>query len=197
MKKIFFGNKYILFCDEEFFDTQKSEEFSELSSVTEAKLELISNSTKPIAMVSPWWEISFAEFTAQFPIIDAAGGVVKNNKGELLMIYRYNHWDLPKGKLEVGEEIAQCAVREVEEECGISDLTIQDFRGHTYHIYKLNGKFILKRVWWWNMYYKAAEPLTPQTEEDISIAEWVSVENIEAYLKKSYATIVELLSDHS
>ena len=66
------------------------------------------------------WE----SFCANYMLIEAAGGLVYNAKDQLLMIFRNGKWDLPKGKLEVGENIEQCAMREVEEECGISGLTI-------------------------------------------------------------------------
>jgi ADP-ribose pyrophosphatase YjhB (NUDIX family) len=51
-------------------------------------------------------------------IVMAAGGLVENEHGEILLIYRKKHWDLPKGKLDAGETLEECAVREVEEETG-------------------------------------------------------------------------------
>ena len=49
-----------------------------------------------------------------FNIIKAGGGVVNNNKNQILFIYRLKRWDLPKGKLDKGETIRECAEREVE-----------------------------------------------------------------------------------
>ena len=57
------------------------------------------------------------------PTIWAAGAVVyrmRNNKPEFLLVHRprYDDWSLPKGKLDRGERFAECAEREVAEECG-------------------------------------------------------------------------------
>jgi len=50
----------------------------------------------------------------------AAGGLVVDDDGRLLLVHRprYNDWTLPKGKLDPGETLEQCALREVEEESG-------------------------------------------------------------------------------
>jgi hypothetical protein len=56
---------------------------------------------------------------SRLKIIKAAGGLVKNGKGEYLFIHRLGKWDLPKGKIEENEKMSEGAVREVEEECGI------------------------------------------------------------------------------
>jgi 8-oxo-dGTP pyrophosphatase MutT (NUDIX family) len=58
------------------------------------------------------------------PIIIAGGGIVTNELGELLMIFRRGKWDLPKGKLDEGESIEDCAIREVEEETGVKNLKL-------------------------------------------------------------------------
>ncbi len=56
--------------------------------------------------------------------IYAAGALcwrVKKKKLELLLIHRqrYDDWSWPKGKLDAGETLAECAVREVYEEVGL------------------------------------------------------------------------------
>ena len=68
-------------------------------------------------------------------MVEAAGGLVFNKDGDILMIFRNGKWDLPKGKLEIGESIEECAIREVEEECGISGLIIEKKIKDTYNIY--------------------------------------------------------------
>ena len=65
-------------------------------------------------------------------MIFASGGVVFNNE-KLLMIYRNSLWDLPKGKMELNESELECALREVEEECGIDNLRVIKFLKYTYH----------------------------------------------------------------
>src|SRR5690606_25043669 len=57
--------------------------------------------------------------------IHAAGGVVFNSAGDLLMIHRLGRWDLPKGKCEHNESVNESAIREVQEECGIKQLHIR------------------------------------------------------------------------
>src|SRR4051812_48020306 len=60
----------------------------------------------------------------KFTIIRAAGGLVVNDGGEMLFIFRRGKWDLPKGKLEEGEDLEECAVREVEEETGLKNVKL-------------------------------------------------------------------------
>ena len=67
--------------------------------------------------------------------IIAAGGLVLNEKNELLMIFRRNKWDLPKGKLDEGESIEACALREVKEETGLQKLKLEKFIDITFHDY--------------------------------------------------------------
>ena len=68
-------------------------------------------------------------------VITAAGGLVLNPNTEILMIFRRGHWDLPKGKLDEGETIVSCAVREVQEETGLSDIHVDQFLLMTKHTY--------------------------------------------------------------
>ena len=53
----------------------------------------------------------------------AAGGLVTNDKNELLTMFRRGKWDLPKGKLDEEETIEACALREVREETGIEPVS--------------------------------------------------------------------------
>src|SRR6185295_2085187 len=73
------------------------------------------------------------KFCKQFTIIEAAGGLVLNTKKELLMIFRLNRWDLPKGKIEKNEEPSAAALREVCEETGVCDCEIIGELNSTYH----------------------------------------------------------------
>ena len=134
------------------------------------------------------WE----SFCAAYKLIKAAGGLVYNNKNQLLMIFRNGKWDLPKGKLEVGENIEQCAIREVGEECGISELLITQQLQETYHTYEIKGQKILKRTYWFKMLSTYKGNLVPQNEEGITEVVWVDEEDIAEKLENSFGNIVEL-----
>ena len=132
------------------------------------------------------------KFCSKYNIIQAAGGVVFNDYNQLLMIFRNGKWDLPKGKLENFESVEQAAIREVEEECGVSNLKIDIRLDETYHIYTLQDKDILKKTYWFKMYCDN-QFLIPQMEEGISKACWVPKDEIVEKLSNSYANIKDLL----
>ncbi|MDN3596563.1 NUDIX hydrolase [Zunongwangia endophytica] len=128
------------------------------------------------------------------PVI-AGGGKVYNTKGEILFIYRNDKWDLPKGKIEKGESIEECAIREVEEETAISGLEITSFLRTTYHIFKRKGKFKLKETYWYNMSSDFDGKLIPQEKEGIEKVKWKSPKKAEKALKNSYANIKLLFEE--
>ncbi len=121
------------------------------------------------------WE----QFCSAYKIVEAAGGLVQNSKGEYLMIFRNGKWDLPKGKHEKGETMEQTAVREVEEECSIDQLTLQNLLIVTHHTYTLQGVDTLKPTYWYTMTYGGnLSVFQPQIEEGIELAKFISKEEI-------------------
>lgn len=130
----------------------------------------------------------FQQFASQFHLIHAAGGIVQNEKQDILMIFRLEKWDFPKGKVEAGEEYAEAAVREVEEETGLHDITLGDALPCTFHTYELHGEPILKQTHWYAMHAKR-QSLTPQTVEDITQATWVPIEEVSGKLEESYPSL--------
>lgn len=127
--------------------------------------------------------------------IEAAGGVVYNQNGDLLIIERLGKWDLPKGKLEEGEDIEECAVREVMEECGIERLQLGEELDSTYHTYTHKGRRMLKRTYWYRMQSSDTKELIPQAEEDITQALWMNPSGLTQVLENTYASIAELLKE--
>ncbi len=127
-------------------------------------------------------------------MVEAAGGLVFNKDGDILMIFRNGKWDLPKGKLEKEESVEKCAIREVKEECGIDDLQIIKQLIDTYHTYELNDLKILKRTYWFKMRTAYNGQLVPQIQEGITKANWVKRNEIAEKLENSYGNIVQLLS---
>ncbi|HAO45514.1 MAG TPA: NUDIX domain-containing protein [Panacibacter sp.] len=127
--------------------------------------------------------------------IIAAGGLVTNNNNDLLMIFRRGKWDLPKGKLDEGETIEQCAVREVAEETGITNLELGGLLGITYHEYfdKYVNADVIKETHWYSMKATGNETFIPQTEEDIEKIIWADAAAVEECLQNSYANIVEII----
>lgn len=135
----------------------------------------------------------FADLCSLYELIEAAGGLVLNPKGEILAIFRKKTWDLPKGKFEKKETPAECALREVEEETGVSKLELGAFLTHTYHTYKEKGKRVLKKTHWFTMTAPEQE-LTPQTEEEIEQAVWMAPEEFLSGKHKMYNSIREVVS---
>ena len=127
--------------------------------------------------------------------IIAAGGLVYNEKDELLMIFRRGKWDLPKGKLDDGETIEDCAIREVMEETGLTTVIRRYLIGITYHQYfdQWLKEDVIKESHWYRMEAPGNQQLIPQTEEDIEIIKWVSEKELDEYLENSYDNIVEIV----
>ena len=131
----------------------------------------------------------YEKFTNCFRIIEAAGGVVGNSKGEILFIFRNGIWDLPKGKIEKNESIKEAALREVEEECGIKQLKLEKLIDKTYHIYEINNQYILKITHWFLMHSDYKGEFFPQLEEGITKVQWVSGQNLTKVLVNTFANI--------
>ncbi len=139
-------------------------------------------------------EENWQGFCSKFIMVKAAGGLVFNKDGAILMIFRNGKWDLPKGKLEIGESVEECAIREVKEECGVSGLEIESELLKTYHTYNINDSDILKNTYWFLMTTKSEQKLTPQTEEGITDVKWCSEKEVEDNLNNSYPSIIDIFN---
>lgn len=122
--------------------------------------------------------------------IEAAGGLVSRSDGKWLAIQRWGKWDLPKGKVENGEQLIEAAQREVEEECGISISRVIRELPSTYHTYVQNGTPVLKRTYWFLMETDQPDG-TPQLEEGIEKIEWFSAADFDSKMEQSYASIAD------
>ena len=133
----------------------------------------------------------FVDFCNYFKCLEAAGGIVENAFGEILFIKRLGVWDFPKGKIENGESKEDAALREVEEETGVSMLEIAEELHSTFHIYNFKEKWILKKTYWFSMKTGFDGELIPQTEEDIELVEWQKKTEAKQLLEKSYRSLRE------
>lgn len=196
MYKVFIDNKILILVEPTTRDKYHSNfgiiekeifTFDELiSSLNTEQFGLIASTTT--------LEKTWSNFCNAFNILEAAGGIVKNNQDNLLMIYRLGKWDLPKGKIEKGETPQRAAAREVCEETGVCDIKIINPEPYQmYHTYTYKGKPILKRTFWYNMYCNNFSRFKIQTEEDITDAKWMSRREVDFALSNSYNSIRDLL----
>lgn len=178
MYKVFFNNKFVLLTEE--FDISRYadkmlyiqySDFDELHFV----MEMLEQSKHLEAVMISHSDLDelWADFRSCFKELEAAGGLVRNKKGDSLLIHRNGLWDLPKGKLEDGEKPKEAAIREVEEECGIGNLELGNHILDTFHTYHMGGFRILKRTFWYAMQSEETN-FTPQQEEGIDQVKWVS-----------------------
>ena len=157
--------------------------------VDEIVAQIFQKKSEGISLFCEDLEACWKEFQSYFKSQKAAGGKVLNAKNEVLFIYRFNKWDLPKGKLDKGESISECAIREVEEECGITNLQIIKPLETTYHIYQEKGKTILKTTYWFLMHTDFVGELTPQLEEGIKKVVFKNEQEVELALENTYENI--------
>jgi 8-oxo-dGTP pyrophosphatase MutT (NUDIX family) len=131
-------------------------------------------------------------FKKAFTVILAGGGFVQA-QNKALLIFRRGKWDLPKGKLDEGETIEACALREVAEETGLSDVRMVKPLTVTYHTYHEKEKFILKETHWFLMQAPDQAVLVPQTEEDIKECLWVTLGELSFYLSNTHPSVADVV----
>lgn len=200
--KIYFGNKPLFLCDEVDGDLQpfihhddavfidELDSHTVKSMVHEMQLEKIHAGV----FFHPDLEVLKKAFFKKFTIVHAGGGLVVNERDEILLIFRKGKWDLPKGKLDKGETIEDCAVREVEEETGLKQVKLLSPLMITYHTYQEGSKFVLKESHWYQMTVKGDQVLVPQTTEDIHEIRWVKPSDLRGYMPNSFPSVVDVLA---
>ena len=143
-------------------------------------------------------DTAWEHFKSQFVEIPASGGLVRNSEGAFLFIKRLGVWDLPKGKIEKKETPELAAVREVEEECGLSGLQIIKQLDSTFHIYRspylsFPKNLVLKETKWFLMSYSGNEIPVPQVEEDIQEVAWFSTTDLDRVYSNTYSSLIDFL----
>jgi 8-oxo-dGTP pyrophosphatase MutT (NUDIX family) len=129
----------------------------------------------------------------KFLLVKAGGGLVRNGEGQYLFMLRRGIWDLPKGKLDPGETIEQCAVREVGEETGLQGVQLGAPLLVTYHTYDENGKHILKESHWFRMNATDLKGLKPQQAEQITELRWVDGEAMKVLLRNTFPSVRDVI----
>lgn len=135
----------------------------------------------------------FKKLFKNYQLIEAAGGIVQR-KNRILVIKRNGKWDLPKGKIEIGELNEVAAVREIEEECGIVGANVEDFLCETYHTYVFKDKQVIKRTYWYLLAFSGKKNLIPQQEEGISKAKWLKKSKLVKIKKNTFSSIIEVIA---
>ena len=163
------------------------------SELSKANVLKIFETTNSIIVCDEAIEAVRERFFGEFKYVLAAGGVVCNERGESLMIYRNHRWDLPKGHVDGEESDEECAVREIAEETGVEGAKIVRFLCNTLHSFDVYGVWEIKRTAWYELEANTTET-KPQAEEGISCAKWCSEEEVTENLKATYPTIREVFA---
>jgi ADP-ribose pyrophosphatase YjhB (NUDIX family) len=189
MYKVFVNDCPIILTDNNNISTKYQKINFDGVSIPEIVQSIFNNNLEGICLVCNNLNNCWKQFKSYFKIQKAAGGKVLNVNNEVLFIYRFQKWDLPKGKINKGEKKQECAIREVEEECGIENLKIEKKLETTYHIFERKNKTILKVTYWYLMKTDFEGQLIPQTEEDIEKVVFKNTDETEIALKNTYENI--------
>jgi 8-oxo-dGTP pyrophosphatase MutT (NUDIX family) len=158
--------------------------------------ELFNGFQGNIALITPFAEEALESIFDYAEGVVAAGGIVANERGEVLCIFRRGFWDLPKGKVDMGETIVHAAQREVTEETGI-ETELEDAEPiKTYHCYVLKGTESIKETHWYKMKLNGSEKTVPQTEEDITAISWMSKDEYVSKRSLFYPLIAAILDEY-
>lgn len=122
----------------------------------------------------------------------AAGGVVIIDN-QFVAIERNGIPDLPKGHIEKGESPEVAALREVEEETGITNLEIIKELPATWHCYLLDNQWTIKKTSWYLMKTDSGMKNIPQTEEGISKVYLVDKQGVNDFEKNTFASLKTLV----
>ncbi|MCX6186479.1 MAG: NUDIX domain-containing protein [Bacteroidetes bacterium] len=199
MYKIFINDKPLIFTThiivEGIYAGLPVYEYSSLALMTHVR-EVEELHNKGAILLCEDVELAWGELNQHFKSIVAAGGLVYNIKNQLLLIKRLGKWDLPKGKMDIGESIEEAAIREVEEECGISQLSILRKAAISYHSYKLHGHRFIKVTHWFEMKTMYNGKLVPQAEESITDAIWIDRADLKPLEIDTYTSIRDILLEN-
>ncbi|MCX6282668.1 MAG: NUDIX domain-containing protein [Bacteroidetes bacterium] len=221
--------KFDIYCDENLItlldtrpvnkrDNETQVRFSGKKSLNEIVPGFEKSSKK--CLLSIWSDGNFNQLVKVFfnlhETVEAAGGVVFNEHGEILFIHRNGKWDLPKGKIsgkdrrkaekgkfinpsdpgytDINLQVARlAAIREVKEETGLKNLKLVSELPLTYHIYYNGDRRFIKTTRWFRMEGTTADLLVPQIEEGIIIARWIPANSLACIFMHTYESLKPLI----
>jgi|TARA_B110000046_G_scaffold170547_1_gene190595 ADP-ribose pyrophosphatase YjhB (NUDIX family) len=189
MYKVFINERPIILTDSLFLESDFDLLHFKNAIISEIIHKITEGRIKGIVLLCSDLQKSWEDFKSNFKVISASGGLVLNEQREFLFIFRGGKWDLPKGRIEKGEQIKEAALREVKEECGVSKLILGEFLITTYHVFFQNNQNRLKETHWFHMETTTEEVLTPQLEEGITVAIFKNKKDSVAALENSYGNI--------
>jgi len=194
MYKVFIDQKPVVFIREEELSTENVvANAGDYPTIKDLRPLLKKGSIEsPVYLVSDKPKKAFKSFFSDYKKIDAAGGIVKRKK-KYLVIKRKGLWDIPKGRIDKGEDAATACVREIMEECGIKGHSIVHPLTDTYHVMKWNGQPALKHTFWFMLDYNGTKETKPEVKEDITQAKWMSRKKLLGIRSKTFGSITEVL----
>lgn len=195
MYKVFVNDKPLFLTNTVEKETDFRMFLLETVDIEQLIVNMFNNKVKKAFLYHPDEKETLKMLKEKIPVAKAGGGLVYNTKGEVLFIFRNGKWDLPKGGIEKHEEIEDTAMREVEEETGVSGLKITQKLQKTYHVFKRNGTYRLKITHWFEMKTDYNGILSGQLEEGIEKVAWLNPEQIKEALTNSYENIKLLFED--
>lgn len=197
MHTIFFHDKPFILCPQDALSADTSPTGSSLVRLEnpdpaslESLIETARGEVPGYLLITPDEDLLFGALQRIYRPVEAAGGIVTNPEGAVLVMFRRRRWDLPKGKIEETETPESAALREVTEETGLSHIRLGEKLIRTWHGYEMQGEKLLKETHWFRIAFTGTELTVPQIEEDITDIQWISPENLSKYMPYSYPNLI-------
>jgi 8-oxo-dGTP pyrophosphatase MutT (NUDIX family) len=195
MYKVFVNDKPLFLTNQIAKETDFQLFLLESVDIEQVIIKMFQNKIQKAYLYYPDEKAILKKVKEKIQVCKAGGGFVYNKNGDVLFIFRNGKWDLPKGGIEKGEEIEQTAIREVEEETGVTNLVISHKLQKTYHVFKRNGKYKLKITHWYEMRTDYIGTPIPQANEGIEKVAWLNPDQVKEALKNSYENIKLLFEE--
>jgi len=126
----------------------------------------------------------------------SSGGVIYRRRSDVLEVLlikdSYGNWGFPKGHVEADESLAEAALRECQEETGLTRLQVVAPLGSTDWYFRAGKNLVHKFCDYFLLEAGPDETAEPQTSEGIRACVWMGFE--EALERITYANARQVLS---